>query len=108
MLKDLKLLLGFSEDETDMDELLLKIISMATARLKLLLGGIEPPEDMDHIILDVSVIRFNRIGSEGMTAHSVEGESHQFVDDDFAQYKDEIQDWLSRQEESAKGKLRFL
>ena len=108
MLNDLKLLLGFSEDETDMDELLMKIIAMVTARLKLLLGGIDPPEEMDHIILDVSVIRFNRIGSEGMTAHGVEGESHNFIEDDFAQYKDEIQDWLSRQEETTKGKLRFL
>ncbi len=108
MLNDLKLLLGFSEDETDQDALLMKIISMATARLQLLLGGIEPPEEMDHIILDVAVIRFNRIGSEGMASHSVEGESLQFVEDDFAQFKDEIQDWLSRQKESTKGKLRFL
>lgn len=108
MLNDLKLLLGIPEAETDLDELLLKIIAMVTARLSLLLGGAEPPEEMDHIILDVAVIRFNRIGAEGMTAHSVEGESHQFVDDDFAQFKDEIQDWLSRQKESTKGKLRFL
>lgn len=108
MLNDLKLLLGFAIDETDCDELLMKIISMATARLKFLLGGIEPPEEMDHIIVEVSVIRFNRIGDEGMASHSVEGESLSFMEDDFAQFKDEIQDWLSRQETSTKGKLRFL
>lgn len=108
MLNDLKLLLGFSENETDQDNLLRKIIEMVTARLKLMLGGVEPPEEMDHIILNVSVIRFNRIGCEGMTAHSVEGETMNYIDDDFAQYKDEIQDWLSRQKESSKGRLRFL
>ena len=108
MLNDLKLLLGFSEGETDRDDLLLKIIAMATARLKLLLGGIEPPEEMDHIILDVSVIRFNRIGSEGMTGHTVEGESLNFVDDDFSQFLDEIQAWLDRQESGSRGKVKFL
>jgi hypothetical protein len=108
VLNDLKLLLGFSEDETDRDELLLKIIAMATARLKLLLGGVEHPKEMDHIVLDVSVIRFNRIGSEGMTAHSVEGEALSFVEDDFAQYADEIQSWLDRQESGTRGKVKFL
>lgn len=108
MLNDLKLLLGFSEDETDRDALLLKIIAMATARLKLMLGGVEPPEEMDHIILDVSVIRFNRIGSEGLTAHTIEGESLTFIDDDFAQFTDEIQAWIDQQESVTRGKVKFL
>lgn len=108
MLDDLKLLLGIAKDETDRDTLLKKLISMAMARLTLLLGGIDPPEEMDHIILDVTVARFNRIGSEGLSSHAVEGETLQFVDDDFAQFKDEIQDWMNRQTETAKGRLRFL
>lgn len=108
MLNDLKLLLGFSEDETDVDDLLMKIIEMATARLSLLLGGAEPPEAMDHIVLDVAVIRFNRIGSEGMTSHSVEGEALNFMEDDFAQFADEIQAWLDQQESVTRGKVKFL
>lgn len=108
MLNDLKLLLGISSEDTSRDELLLKIIAMITARLTLLLGGIEPPEEMDHIILDVSVIRFNRIGSEGMTGHTVEGESLNFSDDDFAQYNDEIRAWLDEQKTATRGKVRFI
>lgn len=108
MLNDLKLLLGITKDDTDRDALLKKLISMAMARLTLLLGGIAPPEEMDHIILDVTVARFNRIGSEGLSSHAVEGETLQFVDDDFAQFRDEIQDWMNRQTETTKGRLRFL
>lgn len=108
MLNDLKLLLGISSEDTSRDALLLKIIAMVTARLTLLLGGIEPPEEMDHIILDVSVIRFNRIGSEGMTGHTVEGESLNFSDDDFAQYNDEIRAWLDEQKTATRGKVRFI
>lgn len=106
MLENLKLMLGI--DGTERDSLLQLIITNTTARLKLLIGGIEPPETMNHIILEVAIIRFNRIGSEGMASHSVEGESQSYTDDDFAQFADEIQAFLESQNEVARGKVRFL
>ena len=110
MLSNLIILLGLNESELDdvMKSKLNLIISGATARLKLLLGGAEPPGEMDHIILDVSAARFNRIGSEGLTGHTVEGESLSFTDNDFSQFSDEIQAWLEQQTESKRGKLVFL
>ena len=72
MLETLKMLLGFADDSSR-DELLNKLIDLATARLKVLLGGIEPPEELEYIIIDVTAARFNRIGSEGLSVHSVEG-----------------------------------
>lgn len=106
MLNELKLMLGITG--TDRDELLLLIIKTATARLMLLLGGIEPPVSMNHIILEVSIIRFNRIGSEGMESHNVEGEHITFAADDFAAFADEIQAFLDTQTDSKRGKVRFL
>ena len=110
MLSNLIILLGLNESELDdaMKSKLKLIISGATARLKLLLGGAEPPEEMNHIILDVSAARFNRIGSEGLTGHTVEGESLSFTDNDFSQFSDEIQAWLEQQTESKRGKLVFM
>lgn len=110
MLSDLILLLGLDEAELEpaMEAKLNLIISGATARLKLLLGGAEPPEEMNHIILDVSAARFNRIGSEGLTGHTVEGESLSFSENDFEQFSDEIQAWLEQQKENSRGKLRFI
>ena len=106
MLENLKIMLGI--EGTDLDAKLKLIISNTTARLKLLLGGMEPPEDMDHIIMEVAIARFNRIGSEGMTSHSVEGESTNYGEDDFGPYMDEIQAYLDTQKESTRGKVRFL
>lgn len=105
MLDKLKLMLGI--EEADLDEKLSLILSGATSRLKILLGGTEPPQEMEHIILDVAIARFNRIGSEGLTGHTVEGESLTFTENDFDQFSDEIQAWLSRNSES-RGKLRFI
>ena len=108
MLENLKIMLGIAGDDTTLDSKLNLILQTATARLKNLLGGIEPPESMSPIIMEVSIIRFNRIGSEGLSSHSVEGESLSFSDSDFSGFADEIQAFLESQESGTRGKLRFL
>ena len=108
MLKQLKVMLGIAAEETGLDEKLKLILNLVTARLQMLLGGIEPPESMEHIIVEVAIMRFNRIGSEGMTSHSVEGESNTFTDNDFSGFADEIQAFLDTQKDSKRGKVRFL
>ena len=106
MLETIKLLLGIANN--DRDDLLKQLISSATARLMVLLGGIEPPESLNYIIVEVTIRRFNRIGSEGMTSHTVEGESISFSDNDFAGFEGDIQAYLDTQKESARGRVRFL
>ena len=108
MLENLKMLLGISEDDSDRDPVLRLIISNSTARLKNLLGGIDPPETLDHIVLDVSVARYNRIGSEGLSSHTVEGETMSFTDGDFEPYMSEIQAFLESQKETTRGRVRFI
>ena len=110
MLDNLKLLLGIDieTEDADLDSKLCLIISNTTARLKILLGGIEPPEELEHIVLEVSVIRYNKIGSEGLSSHTVEGESLSFSEDDFEPFSAEIQAFLDSQRDATRGKLRFL
>lgn len=108
MLDNLKALLGLPEEDISQDKKLQLILDAAKSRLKLLLGGIEPPEELNYIILDVAIIRFNRIGSEGLSSHTVEGESLSWSDNDFAGYMDDIRSYLDNQKEITKGKVRFL
>lgn len=108
MLDDLKALLGISADDTDQDGVLQLILRAVKSRLKILLGGIDPPDELNYIILDVAAIRYNRLGSEGLSAHTVEGESQSFSSNDFAGYADDIQAYLDAQKEARKGKVRFL
>lgn len=108
MLQDLKLMLGIDPSDSDLDTILTLILSHASARLKIRLGGIEPPDELEYIIVNVAAIRFNCIGSEGLSSHSIEGESLSFSDDDFSQYKSEIQAYLESQKNGKRGKVRFL
>lgn len=106
MLNELKLMLGILDDSQD--EKLKLIISTATARLRVLLGGLEPPDSLEYIIREVSVIRFNKIGSEGMKNQTVDGESMTFDENDFSGFMDDIQAFLDTQKGSVRGKVRFL
>lgn len=108
MLENLKILLGIDASDTSQDTKLRLLLSTATARLKVLLGGIDPPREMEHIILEAAVIRFNKIGSEGLSSHTVEGESLSFSENDFDGFTEEIQDFLEAQSESTRGRIRFL
>lgn len=109
MLEHVKMLLGFQDDDAERDQRLNWIIDSAKARLKMLLGGIEPPEEMNYIITEVSIVRFNRIGSEGLETHIVEGEHQLFRDSDFDGFKGEIQAYLDvNSSKNGKGGLRWL
>lgn len=108
MLDTIKGLLGIAFDDIDLDDKLKSIISLTTAKLKSKLGGIDPPEELDYIVIEVAIKRFNRIGSEGLASHSVEGESLTFSERDFDEFSADIQDFLAKQKDGTKGKVLFL
>ncbi len=83
--------------ETLNEDLLRTIIDLTTDRLKNLLGSDEIPPELAYIIPEVSVIRFNRVGSEGVKTHSVGGESMAFLSSDFDAYASDIQAWKDKQ-----------
>jgi hypothetical protein len=110
MLEDLKLALGF-ENEDDREPLLNLIIAKTEQRLKNKLGGIETvPQELAYITFEVCIKRFNRIGSEGLASHSLEGEQLEFSDSDFNEFKEDIETWAARQEKDSPAKrcVKFI
>ena len=105
ILENIKELLG---NPKNIDDKLNVIIELTHKRLGNLLSVKEVPEELEYIVIEVSVIRFNRIGSEGVSSHSVEGESMSFNDDDFDSYDKDIRSWLNNQSDLKKGSVCFL
>ena len=105
ILENVKELLGNTKN---IDDKLNVIIELTQKRLGNLLSVKEVPEELEYIVIEVSVIRFKRIGSEGVSSHSVEGESMSFNDDDFDSYDKDIRSWLNNQSDLKKGSVRFL
>lgn len=102
VLDDVKVLLGNPEG---LDNKLNTIIKLTESRLKTLLNEDTVPAELEYIVTEVTIIRFNKIGSEGVSSHSVEGESMSFNDNDL--YLDDIEAYKNKKNE-VKGVLRFL
>ena len=111
MLEQVLSLLGISDPTDEVTSLLNTIISITAQRLQLRLGVDCVPAELEYIVVEVSIVRFNRIGSERLSSHNVEGESMAWTtEDDFKPYMAEINGWLAQQEEPTPytGRLKFL
>lgn len=111
-LETLRRMLGFSpladgsEADRELDARLTYILESTTERLLVISGASTVPVPLAHIVIDVACARFNRIGEEGMTSHSVKDESMSFADDDFGPYMREINAYIDST--TKRGKVRFL
>ena len=106
-LDNVRILLGITDGTQD--EILETILRAVQARLKVLLGGVDViPEQLEYIAEEVTVIRYNRVGSEGMSAHTVEGESISYSDNDFSGFMTDIEAWQDEQKNTKCGRVRFL
>lgn len=111
MLEQVLTLLGISDPTDEVASLLDTIISMTEQRLQLRLGVASVPAELEYIVVEVSIVRFNRIGSERLSSHNVEGETMSWTEeDDFKPYMAEINGWLAQQEDPPKyvGRLKFI
>lgn len=93
-------LLGIKQSDVDTEkhDQIQNVINIVSNRLLYRLKTMLPSEDvqavpkeLEPIVVEVSVKRFNLIGSEGMDSHNVDGESISFSDADyFDAYEDDI------------------
>lgn len=105
LLDDVKTILNLTSAEQD--QKLETILRMTLSRLCALIGQSECPNELEYIAIEVAVRRFNRIGSEGMSSHNVEGESIAFLEDDFSDFRSDLADW-KRAHQADTGRIRFL
>ena len=101
-LEDVKTLLSVTDVEQD--EVISLIIKNVEQRLKRLLGAQTIPDELGYIVTEVSVSRFNRLGSEGMKSDNVEGYGVTYATvDDFIPYMNDIEAFTSTEKESRSG-----
>lgn len=85
------------------DELISEIIEVIQDRIKIYIGAETIPETLDWIVVEASVARFNRIGSEGMSSESVDGNSVSYKDDELSQYKVYLDKYVTEHLNRSKG-----
>lgn len=106
----LKQMLGWEASDTSSDDMLSSISDLIEAQLKNRLGGVEAvPAELEYIVTNCTIARFNQIGSEGLTSHSVGEEKQEWLKDIFAPYADDIAAYLDRRDQVSGGvAIRFF
>lgn len=107
MLERIKTLLGI--EDSLQDAVLSIIIDNVSSHLKVLLGK-DIPKELEFIVVEISIRRFNRLGTEGMKSESVEGHNVTFYDlkDEFVPYKDVIEAYKDKTGITQRGKVLFI
>ena len=77
------------------DELIIEIVNITEAKILNYINAIEIPIELEFVLIELSVQRFNRIGSEGIASESIDGKSIHY-DDDFTGYKHYLDDYINR------------
>ena len=91
LLNRIKTLLNVEGNE----ELITEIVNITEAKILNYINATEMPVELEFVLIELSVQRFNRIGSEGIASESIDGKSVSY-DDDFVGYKHYLDDYISR------------
>ena len=101
-------MLGLSNvDDSTVINVIEDCVDVATSRLLVRIGADAVPEQLGYIVREVAVRRYNRIGSEGVASHTVEGESMSWNEDDFEPFEADINAYLAANH-AGRPKIQFL
>ncbi|MDL4842833.1 phage head-tail connector protein [Aquibacillus rhizosphaerae] len=105
---NVKVILGIKD--TLQDDVINLIINNIESRLKIWLKKHAEldaiPTELQFIVEEMTINRYNRIGSEGMKSESVEGHSVSFNEDDFKPYLSILETYTPKDDRV--GKVRFF
>ena len=91
LLNRIKVLLGVSEN----DDLVSEIIELTKEKILNYINKTELPNELEFVLIELSIQRYNRIGSEGIVSESVDGKSVSY-EDDFETYKHYLDEYMTR------------
>ena len=100
LLNRIKTLLGIPDN----DELIYEITELTKSKILNYINEVELPLELEFILVELTIQRYNRIGSEGIASESVDGKSVSY-EDIFENYKPYLDDYISRNGKSKGYKL---
>ena len=100
LLNRIKTLLGIPDN----DELIYEITELTKSKILNYINEVELPLELEFVLVELTIQRYNRIGSEGIASESVDGKSVSY-EDVFKSYKPYLDDYISRSGKSKGYKL---
>lgn len=89
----------------EQDELLTEIVNIIEEKILSYMQVETIPNNLSWIVIEMAIARFNRIGSEGLTTESVDGKQSSYVEDELAQYKHYLNEYMRENTKNKGWKL---
>ena len=100
LLNRIKTLLNIEGNEN----LIYEITELTKSKILNYINEEELPLELEFVLVELTIQRYNRIGSEGIASESVDGKSVSY-EDIFENYKPYLDDYISRNGKSKGYKL---
>ena len=88
----------------DNDELIYEIVEITKEKILNYINEKELPKELEFILIELSIERYNRIGSEGIASESVDGKNVSY-EDNFESCKKYLDDYIFRNNKNKGFKL---
>lgn len=86
MLDEVLLILGIPEEDVAQRAIIAALYEQSSARICAYINEIAVPAQLNFILNELTISRYNRLGSEGIVSESVEGIQYSYVDDELSPY----------------------
>lgn len=111
-LTQVKNLIGVDNPQIDIifDMVSNRLLNMINAQLQGIKEPLEViPNELEYVVGEVTIVRYNKLGSEGLSSESVEGHSATYINnDDFKPYLADINSYINAQTPKSEGVIRFI
>ena len=103
----IKILLGFEDDDSQ-DEILAILLSNAVSTINVYLGVNELPNELEFVAEQLAIIKYNKLGSEGISTEKIDVLSTTYQADELASFKTILDSYKANNNLATTKRVKFL
>ncbi|MGL5712244.1 MAG: phage head-tail connector protein [Paraclostridium sp.] len=81
---------------TTFDKFIDECMAISSGLISRYLGVDTVPTELEFVLIECTIVRYNRIGSEGLTSEGIDGYSSSFIEDILSPYHQYLDDYIGR------------
>ena len=105
-LDNIKILLGLEDDSQDI--ILAILLTNAVSTINVYLGVTELPQELNFVAEQLAVIKFNKLGSEGIQTEKIDVLSTTYQSDELASFKAILDTYKANNNLATTKRIKFL
>ena len=103
----IKILLGLEDDDSQ-DEILAILLSNAVSTINVYLGVNELPNELEFVAEQLAIIKYNKLGSEGISTEKIDVLSTTYQADELASFKTILDSYKANNNLATTKRVKFL